>query len=164
MAQLDSTNYSSLYQQLGSWVHMHNITLLFDCYQYYLSMVQTIQLSIARKKPQSEKIKKKCLPAKMVCWNNLELNLISLAHRGINRLRQMDLLCCKNLLLQGGPREARSVACCLNSIWYERSLLTNLSHPHFHAFQGESETVLGQMFCGLWLWNEGGSFCKPHCF
>lgn len=59
MAQLDSTNYSSLYQQLGSWVHMHNITLLFDCYQYYLSMVQTVQFSIARKKPQSEKIKKK---------------------------------------------------------------------------------------------------------
>lgn len=45
-----------------------------------------------QKKPQSAK---KCLLAKMVCWNNIELNLISLVHRGINRLRQMGLLCCK---------------------------------------------------------------------
>lgn len=165
MAQLDSSNYRSLYQQLGSWIHMHNITLLFDSYQYYLSMVQTIQFSIARKQSLSLQKRKKnvYLPKWFV---EIILNWIwspwptgELIGSG-----KWAFFAAKYPLLQGGLCEVRSVACCLNSTWYKRSLLTNSPHQHFHALHVESETVLGQMHCGLWLWHEDGSLWKPHCF
>lgn len=49
IACLVSSNCLNPPWQLGSWVHKHNIALLFDSYQYYLSIVRTVHFVIARK-------------------------------------------------------------------------------------------------------------------
>lgn len=164
IAYLGSSNYTSLYQQSGSWIYRHGISLLFDSYQYYLSMAHTIQFSIARK----SLILQKCLPAKMVCWNNPELNLMYLAYKGINRLRQLGLLCCKK-----SPRSVSTLWRQFGGFLPELYLTSEKSLGSFvcpiNIFMHFMEKVKQHLVkCLVVLqrvfWEENGRLSKAHCF